>query len=233
MKSLLAFFLIFPFRRFSGRLALPFAALPAALLCGQGTKDAATPALQPAETTVGARPAPAEMVPGRDYRIVPNDQIRFRVTGELDEVLIQRVSSQGEISVPLLGAVKVAGFTLRESEGLVEKLYRKAGFFINPQVILAFETYAPRNVSVLGQVNNPNQLDFPIEHSAMGIVSAITRAGGFTRVARTDAVKVMRIVDGKDVSFTVNVTAYLNETNKEPQFQLQPDDIVFVPERVF
>jgi protein involved in polysaccharide export with SLBB domain len=173
---------------------------------------------------------------GGDYRVVPNDQIRIRVTGETDDSaspLIQRVSSQGEISLPLLGAVKVSGLTLREAERLTEKRYHDEGFFINPQVILGFETYAPRNVSVLGQVNNPNQLDFPIEHNAMGIVSAITRAGGFTRVARTDAVKVMRTVDGKDVSFTVNVAAYLNETTKEPQFQLQPDDIVFVPERVF
>ncbi len=220
MKNLLTLFRALRFRHFSGRIALLFAALPAALLCGQGAKD--------------ALPAPTpETVMGSDYRVVPNDQIRFHVTGELDEVLIQRVSSQGEISVPLLGAVKVAGLTLRESERLVEKLYRSGGFFINPQVILAFETYAPRNVSVLGQVNNPNQLDFPIEHSAMGIVSAITPAGGFTRDQRTDAVKVMLIVEGKDVSFTVNVAAYLNETSKEAQFQLQPDDIVFVPERVF
>jgi protein involved in polysaccharide export with SLBB domain len=200
------------------------------------------PAPPPASGPAPATSSPAavlessERAPSTDYRIVANDQIRFRITGEPDDSaspLIQRVSSQGEISAPLLGAIKVAGLTLRETERLMEKRYRAEGFYVNPQVILSFETYAPRNVSVLGQVNNPNQLDFPIEHSAMGIVSAITRAGGFTRVARTDAVKVMRTVEGKEVSYTVNVAAYLNETAKEAQFQLQPDDIVFVPERVF
>jgi protein involved in polysaccharide export with SLBB domain len=187
-------------------------------------------------STLFAAPDLPEKPTSSDYRVVANDQIRIRIAGETDDSaspLIQRVSSEGEISVPLLGAVKVAGLTLREAERLMEKRYRDEGFFINPQVILGFETYAPRNVSVLGQVNNPNQLDFPIEHSSMGIVSAITRAGGFTRVARTDAVKVMRTVDGKEVSYTVNVAAYLNETDKQQQFQLQPDDIVFVPERVF
>ena len=179
--------------------------------------------------TVTAAPKPENT----DYRIIPNDQIRFHITGEPDETLFQRVSSQGEISVPLLGAVKVAGQTLRETEIAMEKRYREEGFFIDPQVILSFESYAPRTVSVLGQVNSPVQIDFTSERKQMGIVNAITRAGGFTRVAKTDSVKVMRTVDGKETTFTVNVAAYLNETSKELQFKLLPDDIVFVPERVF
>jgi polysaccharide export outer membrane protein len=168
-----------------------------------------------------------------DYAIVSRDELKFQVTGEPDDPLIERVSSAGEISIPLLGAVKVAGLSLREAESLIEKNYRDGGFFLKPQVILSFNSYAPRNVSVLGQVNNPSSVDFAIEREQMGIVSAITKAGGFTRVARPDAVKVMRRVDGKDTAFTINVTSYLNETSKDKEFQLMPDDIVFVPERVF
>lgn len=168
-----------------------------------------------------------------DYRIVPRDQIKFQLTGEPDEPLLQRVTSGGEISVPLLGAVKVAGLTLRETENLLEKRYREGGFYLNPQVILSFESYAPRVISVLGQVNNPTQVEFSLEREQMGIVGAITRAGGFTRVAQTDSVKVMRTVEGKETVFSVNVASYLNETAKASEFRLMPDDVVFVPERVF
>lgn len=168
-----------------------------------------------------------------DYKIEPRDQIKFQVTGEADEPLIGRVSTAGEISIPLLGAVKVAGLSLRDAEDLMEKRYRAGGFFLNPQVILSFDAYAPRSVSVLGQVNNPSSVDFTIEREQMGIVSAITKAGGFTRVARPDSVKVTRNIDGKDTTFTVNVSAYLNETSSDSEFKLMPDDIVFVPERVF
>src|SRR4051794_16714742 len=56
-----------------------------------------------------------------DYRIVARDQIKFQISGEADEALLQRVSSGGEISTPLLGAVKVSGLTLRETENLLEK----------------------------------------------------------------------------------------------------------------
>jgi polysaccharide export outer membrane protein len=175
-------------------------------------------------------------VPGgdtADYRIAPRDQLQFQLFEEADSVLLQRVSSAGEISVPLLGAVKVAGRTLRETEALLEQRYRAGGFYIKPQVILSFQSYAPRSVSVLGQVNNPNQIDFSIERGTIGIVSAITRAGGFTRVARPEAVRVMRTVNGKETSFTVNVASYLDDKSNNQEFRLMPDDIVFVPERVF
>ena len=168
-----------------------------------------------------------------DYRIVARDELKFQVTGETEDPLVERVSTAGEISIPLLGAVRVAGLSLREAENLMERRYHDGGFFIKPQVILSFNSYAPRSVSVLGQVNNPSSVDFVIEREQMGIVNAITKAGGFTRVAQPDAVKVMRTIDGKDTAFVVNVSSYLNETSKEAEFKLLPDDIVFVPERVF
>jgi len=168
-----------------------------------------------------------------DYRIVARDELKFQVTGEVDDPLLQRVSSAGEVSIPLLGAVKVAGLTLRQAETLIEKEYLDGGYYIKPQVILSFNSYGPRSVSVLGQVNNPSSIDFPIERQQISIVSAITKAGGFTRVARPDFVKVTRMVDGKETVFTVDVTAYLSDTSKQQEFELLPDDIVFVPERVF
>jgi polysaccharide export outer membrane protein len=217
-------------------LSAAYAGLMATTLLTAAPDPASSPAAIPSALpyiTPNSAEETAASPANTDYRIVPNDQIKFHITGETDDPLIQRVTSQGEISIPLLGAVKVAGLTLRESETAMEKLYRTEGYFINPQVILSVDTYAPRNVSVLGQVNNPNQIDFPIERGEIGIVTAIARAGGFTRVAQIDAVKVMRRVNGKDVSITVNVAAYLNKTTQDDQFQLLPDDIVFVPERVF
>jgi polysaccharide export outer membrane protein len=182
--------------------------------------------IQAGETSIPASEAP-------DYKIVSRDQIRFQITGEAEDPLVQRVTSAGEISVPLLGAVKIAGLSLRETENLLEKKYRDGGYFLSPQVILSFEAYAPRTISVLGQVNNPSTVDFSIERDQMGIVTAITRAGGFTRVAQTDSVKVMRMVNGKETVTTINVAAYLNEAAKAQEFKLMPDDVVFVPERVF
>lgn len=207
-----------PFRVLARGIPLALAAVSAAV--------EVPPALRPPD------PIPAELQAG-DYRIASRDQLQFQIFEETDSIMVQRVSTAGEISVPLLGAVKVAGLTLRESETMLEQRYREGGFYLRPQVILSFQAYAPRSVSVLGQVNNPNQIDFALERGSIGIVTAITRAGGFTRVARTDAVRVMRTVNGRETSFTINVSSYLDDRARQQEFRLLPDDIVFVPERVF
>lgn len=186
-----------------------------------------------AAAVVSAAEPPAPLPDMGDYKIAPLDQLQFQVFEEPESILLQRVSSAGEISVPLLGPVKVAGLTLRQTETMIEKGYRDGGYYLKPQVILSFQAYAPRNVSVLGQVNNPNQIDLAIERGQIGIVTAITRAGGFTRVARADSVKVMRTEGNKETAFTVNVSSYLDDKSKGEEFQLLPGDIVFVPERTF
>jgi len=209
-------------------------ALPATSKASPATSKAASPTSKTLPSTTNALPTTLPLPPEvDDYRIAARDQLQFQIFEETDSVLVQRVSTAGEISVPLLGAIKVAGLTLRESERLMEKSYREGGYYLKPQIILSFQGYGPRSVSVLGQVNNPNQIDFAIERGAIGIVTAITRAGGFTRVARTDAVRVMRTINGRETSFTVNVASYLDDKSKEQEFRLMPDDIVFVPERVF
>jgi len=202
------------------------------LLTGGGQALVADPPATPA-APAGATAPQGSGPDARDYRIAPRDNLQFQIFEEPDSLLLQRVSSDGEIAVPLLGSVKISGMTLRQAESYIEEHYREGGFYLKPQVILSFESYAPRSVSVLGQVNNPNQIDFSIERGDIGILTAITRAGGFTRVAQTDAVKVIRTIDGKETTFTVNVTAYLNDKDATQQFKLMPDDIVFVPERVF
>ncbi len=66
----------------------------------------------------------------------------------------------------------------------------------------------------------------------MGIVQAITLAGGFTRVAKLDSIRVIRNSEGKEEQFQVNVASYL-DNKSGTEFKLIPGDIVFVPERVF
>lgn len=169
---------------------------------------------------------------GADYRIAQRDLVQFQVFDEPELVSVQRVSASGQISVPMLGTVKVGGLSLREAEAMLVKAYVEGGYFIKPQVIISVQTYAPRSVSVLGQVNRPEQIEFPVERERVGIVQAITLAGGFTRVAKTDGVRVLRTVEGKEEQFTVNVAFYL-DSKTGTEFQLLPDDIVYVPERVF
>lgn len=170
-----------------------------------------------------------------DYRIANHDLIQFQVYEEPDVAVIQRVSASGEIRLPLIGTVSLAGLTLREAESRLRERFIGGGFYVNPQIILSLEEYTERSVSVLGQVNQPNQVQLAPEADSIGLAQAITYAGGLTRLAKADAIQVVRTsADGREQRFVVDLNAYLGHRNGSAnQFELQPGDIVFIPERVF
>jgi polysaccharide export outer membrane protein len=184
---------------------------------------------------VCASPDAAPNPLGSDYKIAVRDSIQFQIYNQVDVTTVERVTSSGEIRLPLIGTVKVVDLTLREAERRLESLYRGGGFYVNPQVILSVEQYDDRFVAVLGQVKDPARIPMDAETTTIGILHAITEVGGFTRVAQTKAVQILRKgPDGKDQRITINTDDYLLPTaTQTDEFQLHPGDIVFVPERVF
>ncbi len=171
-----------------------------------------------------------------DYRLAPRDQVVFEMFNEPDVKTTQRLSSQGEMTLPLIGAVNLAGMTLREAEKTVRGRYLAGGYFVDPHVMLSIAEYGAHYVTVLGQVNHPDRIELPIEASTLGLVAAITQAGGFTRIAREDAVQITRqTAQGSERHITIDVRQFLGRRGdgSAQEFQLQPGDVVFVPERLF
>ena len=178
--------------------------------------------------------APAEAATS-DYRLAPRDLIEVEVFNQPDLATSQRLTENGEIRLPLIGRVELSGLTLRQAEARVEAMYRDGGFIIQPQVILSLKEYSDRFVSIFGQVRDPSRVPFPPETNTIGIIEAITLAGGFTRIARTDEVQVTRRnSSGVEERIIIDVSAFLKTRSSNAQeFQLMPGDRVFVPERVF
>jgi polysaccharide export outer membrane protein len=179
--------------------------------------------------------APVAAAASPDYRLAPRDQIIFEMFNEPDVKTTQRLSSKGEMTLPLIGAVPIAGMSLREAEQTIRERYAQGGYYTDPQVILSVAEYGAHFVKVLGQVNRPDRIELPIEASSIGLVEAITQAGGFTRLARTDAVQITRqTARGSERHFTVDVRDFLGRRGAAgtEEFELQPGDVVFVPERI-
>jgi protein involved in polysaccharide export with SLBB domain len=87
--------------------------------------------------------------------------------------------------------------------------------------------YNSKKIFVLGQVSKPGT--FPFE-GKMNIIQAVTLAGGFTNMARKNSVIVTRVEDGIERRIRVPVDRI--SEGLMPNFQLQPEDIVYVPETV-
>jgi protein involved in polysaccharide export with SLBB domain len=181
------------------------------------------------------RAADTPAAPAEEYRLFPRDLIRITVHDEPDVSVEQRVNGMGEVNLPLLGPVKVAGLTITASQNLVAKRYVAAEIFVHPEVAIGVVEYCPKEVMVLGQVSKQGKQTFPPEAASLSIVEAITGAGGLTRIAKGDGVKITRKDEnGNDQSFTVNVERLIQgRASPGDNFMLQPGDVVFVPERVF
>ncbi len=182
-----------------------------------------------------SRAAEETSAAAKEYRLFPRDIIHVAVHDEPDVAVDQRVNGAGEVNIPLLGAMKVAGLTLVEAQKLIAKRYIEGEIFIHPEVSISVVEYSPKEVMVLGQVGKQGKQAFPPEAGGISIVEAITGAGGLTRIAKGDAVKVTRKDEaGSEQSFTVNVEKLIQgRAAAGESFILQPGDVVFVPERVF
>lgn len=182
-----------------------------------------------------AAPADGEATELARYRIFSRDLLRLSVQGEPDLTVDRRIDGLGEVQVPLLGYVRIAGLTVAEAQTLIAQRYVDAEIFIRPEVVVTIVEYSPKEIMVLGQVGKQGKLSLPPEAVSMSIVEAITAAGGLTRIGKGDAVRVTRKDEkGAEQSVTVNVERLISgNANTGPVYMLLPGDVVFVPERIF
>src|SRR2546423_6081105 len=126
------------------------------------------------------------------YVLSANDQVAIEVFGEDDLRTNGRLNGEGNLSLPLLGSVHLAGLTLTQATARVTELYAR-DYLVNPKVNVSLVSYAKRRFTVLGQVNRPGSFDMP-EGSPTGIdlLEAIAMAGGYTRIAAPERITVRR-----------------------------------------
>src|ERR1700745_153806 len=113
------------------------------------------------------------------YLLGPDDVVE--ISGpELDEQTTKpmRIDGDGDIQVPLVGRVHVAGLTVQQSEEELNK--RLASYIRHPQTAINVKDLRSQPVSILGAVNTPGV------HQVLGrktLVEMLSLAGGI----RTDA----------------------------------------------
>src|ERR1700709_46104 len=110
------------------------------------------------------------------YTLSLADCARVSVYQEDDLTSLTRIDARGRINLPLLGEVTVGGMTVVEAQTAIQNAYKAGRFLRNPQVTVNVEEYAPREVSIQGQIRNPGRYTLPIE-STFTVVELVTKAG--------------------------------------------------------
>src|SRR6266446_2560967 len=166
------------------------------------------------------------------YILSANDQVAVEVFGEDDLRANGRLNGEGNLSVPLLGSIHLAGLTLPQAASKLTDLYGR-DYLVNPKVNVILIGYAKRRFSMLGQVNRPGSYEMP-DGSPGGIdlLEAIAMAGGYTRIAAPERVSVRRhAATGSDQFFKVNAKRFTKGSGGS--FLVEPGDTVTVGESIF
>ncbi len=95
------------------------------------------------------------------------------------------VNNNGEILLPLLGKIKVEGFTTYELIDTLEKKY--ANFYVDPKINVLNKSM---KVYVFGEFNKTGAISLP--HERMHLMEVIGLAGGVNNFAKIDRLKIIR-----------------------------------------
>ena len=175
------------------------------------------------ETPAAEPPAPAPVAAAgpTDYVLQPSDLIRVLIFQEPDLLREVRITQEYTITLPLIGTIDLRGRTVRQAEEIIRSLYDR-DYLVNPQVNLTVLEYTQRTVQVVGAVNSPGAVVFPPEQK-MGLVEAIARAGGQSRIADLKRVQLTRTsAEGKTETFTINVVDLMKGASGEQWLRRRP-----------
>ncbi len=160
------------------------------------------------------------------YVIEPGDDldIRFFYNPELNEEVAVR--PDGNVSLPLAGEIRASGRTPTQLEEALKDKYSRE--LRQAAITVIVKGFAGQRVYVDGEVNAPQMVNISGDLSAL---QAISSAGGFKQSARkTEVLVIRRSGQPKPIVIPVDLQAAIRGKDTAQDIQLQPYDIVFVPQ---
>lgn len=166
-------------------------------------------------------PLPTQAAVSDDYQLGVGDQLMLFAYGSATFEVPLIVDRRGDVAVPRVGTIHVAGQSLAAAKAAVTALVRKN--FSNTTVDLQFQKIRDVRIYVLGEVFVPGAYVMP---SLTSLVAALTYSGGPTAVGSYRDIRVIR--DGK-VMQDVDLYPLRLDGIGAGNLQLKDGDTIFVP----
>jgi polysaccharide export outer membrane protein len=146
---------------------------------------------------------------------IPNSQADSMVTSGF------AVDQDGEVYLPYVGAVKVAGLTMRDLHAELARQFAK--YIRKPDFTVHISSYRSKRVFISGEVRTPGVV--PIIDIPMTLPEALSMAGGWTSLGDPGSVEIDR--NGKQ--YVVNIPQLTEHGMNPSRILLQNGDLVRVP----
>jgi polysaccharide export outer membrane protein len=116
----------------------------------------------------------------RDVLIAPGDLLSITVFDTPEFSGTMRVSNEGNLTLPLVGSLRVAGLTAQNAAQFIGQKLVEGNFLKNPQVNVSFIDFINQNAMVLGDVAKPGPVPVLGSRTLWEIIGA---SGGVNQTA--------------------------------------------------
>ena len=216
-------------------LAVAILALPGASLAQQAVRRAET--VSPGGSFDATIPNGMAAMTQRAVLVDPNkrlgvgDQVAIEIVEDREGPASRLVTATGDLEVPPLDRVHVAGKTTTEAAAEIKRLL-EADYYYHATVKLSIDRVnvaaALGKIQISGEVGAPGVLEFNLA-DPMNLSEAILKAGNFKDFADPKKVKVTRTKGGAKQEFVVDVKTVQRDGAADKDIRLEDGDRVFVP----
>lgn len=150
----------------------------------------------------------------------PGNAITIATSGNQQQITGYLVDREGNIELPVLGKIKIAGLTTLKAREAIRQVAVK--FYNSPAVNVRFANF---KVTVLGEVSRPASYVVPSEK--VTVLDALGYAGDLTIYGKRENVLLLRKNEaGKTMAVKLDLTkkGLLNS----PYFYLRQNDVIYV-----
>jgi len=162
----------------------------------------------------------ATAAPG-EYVLGPGDEVRVSITGPLDYAGSQTVDRNGQISLPKVGTLNLAGVQVKDLEAAVRK--QVATVFTNVTVNASLGKLRGITVYVVGQARQPGTYNLT---SLSTLVNAVFASGGPNANGSLRQITLKR---GGQTVTTLDLYDFIAKGDKGRDALLQPGDVITIP----
>jgi polysaccharide export outer membrane protein len=167
------------------------------------------------------QPSPVYTI-GKEYRIGPNDLLDVEILNLENAKRTVRVNAAGSITLPLIGAIPVAGLTQQQVEDHIATMYGEK-YLQDPQVSVFIREFTTERITVDGAVVKPGI--YPLV-GQMTLLRVLALAGGFGQIANRSQVMLFRQEDGQRQVATFDVQKI--QAGEQPDPPIRGDDLIVV-----
>ncbi|NOZ25588.1 MAG: polysaccharide export protein [Nitrospirae bacterium] len=166
--------------------------------------------------------APVDNVPvGPGYVLGPGDEIKVSIWGRVEGQWDLVVDRDGNINIPKVGMLGVAGLKFSELRRLLHKQFSKyyTGFEMN----VSMGSLRTIRVYVVGNARRPGAYTLS---SLSTLINALFEAGGPSKTGTMRAIQIKR--NGRTI-VSFDMYDFLLRGDKTKDIRLMPEDVIFIP----